>query len=118
MLDRRVTEAMCCGTPVIALRSGGVTDQIKDGVTGFLCDALDEVREIIVSDKVSEIDPCECRRHVEENFSKEIMAKTIWDTLRRFLREKIEKIRGFPAGERFVKQNMHSEGTAGPFYAN
>ena len=70
-----VTEAMCCGTPVIALRSGGVTDQIEDGVTGFLCDALDEILEIIVSDKVSEIDPYECRRRVEEHFSKEIMAK-------------------------------------------
>ena len=69
------TEAMACGTPVIALRSGGLTDQIVDGVTGFLCDALDEVREIIVSDKVSEIDPYECRRRVEEHFSREVMAE-------------------------------------------
>jgi len=69
------TEAMCCGTPVIALRSGGLTDQIVDGVTGFLCDALDEIQEIIVSDKVSEIDPYECRRRVEEHFSREVMAK-------------------------------------------
>lgn len=68
-------EAMCCGTPVIALRSGGLTDQIKDGVTGFLCDALDEMCEIIVADKVSEIDPHECRRHVEEYFSREVMAE-------------------------------------------
>ena len=70
-----VAEAMCCGTPVIALRSGGVTDQIVDGVTGFLCDALDEIYEIIVSDKVSEIDPYECRRRVEEHFSKVGMAE-------------------------------------------
>ncbi|MEA3280985.1 MAG: glycosyltransferase [Euryarchaeota archaeon] len=68
-------EAMCCGTPVIALRSGGLTDQIVDGVTGFLCDALDEMQEIIVADKVSEIDPYECRRRVEKHFSREIMAK-------------------------------------------
>ena len=64
---------MWCGTPVIALRSGGVTDQIKDGMTGFLCDALDEIREIIVTDKVGEIDPYECRRHVEEYFSKVVI---------------------------------------------
>ena len=83
-----VTEAMCCGTPVIALRSGGVTDQIKDGVTGFLCDALDEIREIIVSDKVSEIDPYECRRHVEENFSKEIMAKNYLKYFKKILKRK------------------------------
>ncbi len=81
-----VTEAMCSGTPVIALRSGGVTDQIKDGVTGFLCDALDEIREIIVSDKVSEIDPYECRRRVEEHFSKEVMAKNYLEFFKEVLK--------------------------------
>jgi len=80
------TEAMCCGTPVIALRSGGLTDQIEDGVTGFLCDALDEVREIIVADKVSEIDPYECRKRVEEHFSREVMAKRYLEYFRKVLK--------------------------------
>ena len=69
------SEAMCCGTPVISLRSGGLTDQIEDNVTGFLCDTLDEIREIIVADKVGEIDPYECRRRVEEHFSREVMTE-------------------------------------------
>ncbi len=80
------TEAMCCGTPVIALRSGGLTDQIVDGVTGFLCDALDEVQEIIVADKVSEIDPYECRRRVEEHFSREVMAKRYLEYFKKVLK--------------------------------
>jgi D-inositol-3-phosphate glycosyltransferase len=28
-------EAMACGTPVIATQVGGLTDLVKDGVTGF-----------------------------------------------------------------------------------
>jgi len=80
------TEAMCCGTPVIALRSGGLIDQIADGVTGFLCDALDEVQEIIVADKVSEIDPYECRRRVEEQFSREVMAKRYLEYFKKVLK--------------------------------
>jgi len=79
-------EAMCCGTPVIALRSGGLTDQIVDGVTGFLCDALDEVQEIIAADKASEIDPYECRRRVEEHFSREVMAKRYIEYFKKVLK--------------------------------
>jgi len=81
------TEAMCCGTPVIALRSGGLTDQIVDGVTGFLCDALDEIQEVIAADKASEIDPYECRRRVEEQFSREVMAKRYLEYFRKVLKK-------------------------------
>jgi len=83
MLDRgyleifglNITEAMACGTPVIGLRNGGLIDQINDGVTGFLCSSIDEVEEIIKSDKVSEINPADCRERAEKLFSRERMAK-------------------------------------------
>lgn len=63
-----------------------MTDQIKDGVTGFLCDTLEEIREIIVTDKVSDIDPHECRRRVEEHFSREVMAKSYLSYLKEILK--------------------------------
>ena len=83
MLDRgyleifglNITEAMACGTSVIGLRNGGLIDQISDGVTGFLCSSIDEVEEVIKSDKVSEIDPADCRDRAEKLFSMERMAK-------------------------------------------
>jgi glycosyltransferase involved in cell wall biosynthesis len=43
-------EAMACGTPVIAYRSGSVPEVIEDGVTGFIVDgeqdAVRAVREL------------------------------------------------------------------------
>ena len=43
-------EAMACGTPVIAYRSGSVPEVIEDGVTGFIVDGEEEairaVREL------------------------------------------------------------------------
>ncbi|HXI12954.1 MAG TPA: glycosyltransferase [Thermoanaerobaculia bacterium] len=48
-------EAMACGTPVVALRGGGVVDSVIDGVTGVLfeeptshhlCSALDQVESV------------------------------------------------------------------------
>jgi glycosyltransferase involved in cell wall biosynthesis len=83
MLDRgyleifglNITEAMSCGTPVIGLKNGGLIDQIHDGVTGFLCNSIDEVEEIIKSDKVSEIDPADCRERAEQLFSRKKMAE-------------------------------------------
>ncbi len=37
-----VVEAMACGTPVIAIARGSMTELIQEGVTGFLVDGVDE----------------------------------------------------------------------------
>ncbi|VUT23857.1 MAG: Trehalose synthase [Candidatus Methanolliviera sp. GoM_oil] len=81
------SESMSCGTPVIGLRNGGLIDQIEDGKTGFLCDTLDEVEEVIRSNKIEEIDPYECRRRVKENFSIEVMAKGYLEFFKEMLDE-------------------------------
>ena len=40
-------EAMACGTPVIAYRSGSVPEVITDGVSGFIVDDLDAAVEAV-----------------------------------------------------------------------
>ena len=66
-------ESMACGTPVIALRKGAAPEVIADGKTGFLADTEEGILEAMR--KIDTIKPADCRRHVEENFSRERMAK-------------------------------------------
>jgi glycosyltransferase involved in cell wall biosynthesis len=53
-------ESMAAGTPVIALRRGSVPEVIVDGVTGFICDDVDQMVDAV--QRIGEIDPDECRR--------------------------------------------------------
>ena len=62
-----MTEAMACGTPVLAIRNGSVPEVIADGKTGFICNTVEEMIKAV--DKIGQIRPIDCRRHVEENFS-------------------------------------------------
>jgi len=64
-------EAMACGTPVLAFNRGGVSEVVADKKTGFLLDTVDEMVEAV--SKVDQIDPLECRRHVEQHFSSQAM---------------------------------------------
>lgn len=64
-------ESMATGTPVIALRRGAATEVIKDGVTGFLGNTLDDLVKAV--SRVPEIKPDICRQYVAENFSIEKM---------------------------------------------
>jgi len=69
-----VTEAMACGTPVIAYRRGSMPELIEDGKTGFVIDSnIDLLVEAMK--KVDQIDRGSVRRQVEEKFSKERMVE-------------------------------------------
>ena len=62
-----MTEAMACGTPVVAWRNGAVPEVIDDGVTGFVVESMDELVRAI--GRVGELDPRAARARVEERFS-------------------------------------------------
>jgi glycosyltransferase involved in cell wall biosynthesis len=64
-------ESMACGTPVIATRHGAVPEVIDDGRTGIIVDDHTQMAGVI--EQADAIDPMECRRYVEERFSKERM---------------------------------------------
>lgn len=67
-----VTEAMACGTPVIAYRRGSMPELIEDGKTGFVIDSNTDLLAEAMK-KVDQIDRSYVRKRVEERFSKEIM---------------------------------------------
>ncbi len=67
-----VIEAMVCGTPVVALRRGAVPELVVDGHTGIIVQEHDELPDAIAQARL--IDPAACRKHVEANFSVEVMA--------------------------------------------
>jgi glycosyltransferase involved in cell wall biosynthesis len=71
-----MTEAMACGTPVIATPRGAVPEVIAEGETGFMVSVDDYPREAAEAiRRVDEIDPKSCRRRVEKHFSKEVMVE-------------------------------------------
>jgi glycosyltransferase involved in cell wall biosynthesis len=65
-----MTEAMACGTPVVACGRGSVPEVVVDGVTGFIVDPADPVGGAgAVLDRLGSLDPAACRTHVERWFS-------------------------------------------------
>lgn len=54
-------EAQLCGTPVIAADNGSIREIVKDGETGFLYRTIEELEEIVRSNKVEKIDRQYCR---------------------------------------------------------
>jgi glycosyltransferase involved in cell wall biosynthesis len=66
-------EAMICGTPVVALRGGAVSEVVVDGVTGRICDDPAELPAAIA--EVQTYDPAVCRKHVVDNFSADTLGR-------------------------------------------
>ncbi len=66
-------EAMACGTPVIAYRSGSVPEVIDDGVTGFIVDS--EEQAVDATKELARLDRRLVRARFEQRFSASRMAK-------------------------------------------
>lgn len=66
-------ESMACGTPVIATRRGAVPEVIEHGRSGIVVDEHTQMGAALP--EADALDPLECRRYVEENFSAERMVR-------------------------------------------
>jgi glycosyltransferase involved in cell wall biosynthesis len=60
-------EALACGTPVVAFRSGALVEIVTHRMTGFLVDSVEGMAEAI--GKVNCIDPSACREEACQRFS-------------------------------------------------
>jgi len=68
-----VIEALASGTPVLSTFWGAMPEIMVQGVTGFMCKTVGEMKERIRD--IDKIDPRNCRRHVEERFTSRRMAQ-------------------------------------------
>ena len=60
-------ESMACGTPVLGANTGSVPEIVVDGVTGFVCDTVDEA--VMRVPQLASLDRGACRSRVENTFS-------------------------------------------------
>ena len=65
-------EAMACGTPVIAFRSGSVPEVIDHGITGFVVDGEEEAVKAI--QLLAQLDRFRVRARFEQRFTAKRMA--------------------------------------------
>lgn len=66
-------EALACGTPVVAYRRGSIPEIIDDGVTGFVCDNLNDM--VSALDRVPLINRQHCRESFEARFTVQRMVE-------------------------------------------
>jgi glycosyltransferase involved in cell wall biosynthesis len=66
-------EAMACGTPVIAFRSGSVPEVVDDRITGFVVDG--EAGAVDAIGRLGELDRGRVRAHFERRFTARRMAQ-------------------------------------------
>ncbi len=80
-------EAMACGTPIIACRQGSVSEVIQEGVTGFICDSVEEaVRSV---ERIPSLSRKECRQIFEKRFTVRQMAQGYLAIYHRLLRRTV-----------------------------
>ena len=65
-------ESMACGTPVIAFRNGAVEEVVQNGVTGWICDTVEEAVERVR--QVDRLSRTRCRACFDERFDVRRMA--------------------------------------------
>jgi glycosyltransferase involved in cell wall biosynthesis len=63
-------ESMACGTPVLALPGGSVSEVVEDGVSGLVCNSVDQLVQAV---RTLDLQPEAVRAYAEERFSVDAM---------------------------------------------
>jgi glycosyltransferase involved in cell wall biosynthesis len=77
-------EAMACGTPVIAFRSGSVPEVIENGVSGFIVDSEEEAAQAVK--RAMKLDRRKVRQTFERRFTARQMANNYVQHYQQLLR--------------------------------
>ena len=78
-------EAMACGTPVIAFRSGSVPEIVEEGVTGFVVEG--EVEAVAAVRRLPSLDRARVRAGFERRFTARRMAEQYLDLYETLMRQ-------------------------------
>jgi glycosyltransferase involved in cell wall biosynthesis len=68
-----MVEAMACGTPVVAMNVGSVSEVVREGVSGTVCDSFREFIDCV--EEAGKIDRRGCRAYAETRFSAATMVE-------------------------------------------
>jgi glycosyltransferase involved in cell wall biosynthesis len=79
-------ESMAAGTPTIAMNMGAVPEVVSDGVSGFICNNVEEC--IAAVGKIPTLSRQACRNYVATNFGVERMAYGYEEVYRQILEAK------------------------------
>jgi len=77
-------EAMSCGTPVIAMDDGAISEVVENNVTGYVCKSTEEMCESV--SRLGRISHIACRQRVEGLFSRDKMAEKYEELYLRIIR--------------------------------
>jgi glycosyltransferase involved in cell wall biosynthesis len=83
-------EAMACGTPVIAYRSGAVPEVMEEGHTGFIVEGVEDAVEAVR--RVPELSRKRCREIFDQRFTTARMAQDYVHLYERLIRSKPTKL--------------------------
>lgn len=88
-----LAESLSCGTPVVATKSGGVSDIVKDGVNGFLVDYNEEEVSQAILKLHDDLETrkrfsANGRKHVEDSFSIDVIGSKIMAEYHAYLEQK------------------------------